>query len=349
MSDRNHVHFAEHDDYNEPTFQPRPTEQTYYHLRIAPGSIHRNSGSPGERRARFLPNSVRFAPESTTESPRISSPVIRDPTPYNPYTASLDDELRNSGNLGDEGYEVETRPSPPSRLPLSTFNHHYSDEAPDYFSPIHFSQSPIQEEGSFIRSPVRPLNLPTRSSWADHDSVSTSETLSVDKVYDDDKFYQDKKYNGFFRLPSPPSAHLRQDEVTIRSTGSLRPVLKRTPTSVEEGGIRAKRGVFQNLMSLYGLSKRPADPDDLTLSRVTTATPTENTLRARTSHFMDSPISAGGQMEPKPLDPDHPALTGVKSNSRSRKNWEQRNSLGGKIVTYHIASRSLSIYHKIPS
>ncbi|PVF96461.1 DUF1212-domain-containing protein [Serendipita vermifera] len=335
MSDRNHVHFAEHDDYNAPTPQSRPPGQSYQY----PGSTHRISGSPGGRWAKFSPNSVRFAPSSTTGSPHASSPVIRDPTPYHPWTDSLDNDSEDDGEPDDGGYlrRVETRTSPQTRLPPSVSNYHLQHEAPDYFSQVHFSHSPIEQGDSVLQSPIRPLNLPTRRSWADRDSVSTSETLGVDTIYNDDRVYQDEKYHEFPKLASPPSVHLRQDEYTIRSPGALRPVLKRTPTTVEEGGIRAKRGVFQNLMGLYGLSKRPADPDDLTLSRaVTTATPTGNMVRGRSGY--DSMISPDGQVEPRPFDPDHPIFTGVKSNSKGRKNWEEKNPNGGKHITYHIAT-----------
>ena len=186
------------------------------------------------------------------------------------------------------------------------------------------------------------MTEPRRENASDSDTLNGDDDPSAEKKDEDSPEWDE----GFVSVPvSPVPAHLRYPDKPSYSPPPLRPALKKMNTEdLEEGGVPHKRGVVGNLMSLYGLSGRKADRDDLTLSRDATTVPDSaqpGTFRPR-AHRMDPSASTIGLADPLPLDPDHPFVTGVKRNTKGRglteKVMHRTSSRGTKSVTYHVAS-----------
>jgi len=100
MSDRSYVHFSTKDSYDdderEPELQMRSPIENHRHLEAATGSnrpiVGRKEESVGSPKSSSHRHSVRFQQTPTANSPRVSSPVIRDPTPYHHHEAPLSEE-----------------------------------------------------------------------------------------------------------------------------------------------------------------------------------------------------------------------------------------------------------------
>lgn len=303
MSEHSRVRFDDDDSYEgREELSPRPSP---LRRNFAP-SPNEQRGRPQLRHAGS--SSVRFMPGPTVASPQISSPVIRDPTPYHrpqPFEDSDGDDEEED----DASYP--TRPSrslPPQMDPSATSIPALGD--PPRWKcrkPRHARDDSWQDDLP---------NQEQQSHFSPRQSVATSHSDEYTIYGEDDKNEYDKE-------PSvPPLAYLRRGDETIRPT-PLRPALKPNSSHLEEGGIRAQRGFLSNLMSIYGISKHRADYDDLTLSRATTME-----AAAARGNRMDSMASEMGYSERKPLDPDHPDVTGVKKNTKSRRK-----------ITNHIACK----------
>jgi hypothetical protein len=334
MSDRNHVHFSTKDSYDdEPELQMRSPIESYRHLDAAIGN-HRPLGgrkeSMGSPRMPSTRNSVRFQQGPTVGTPQISSPVIRDPTPYH-HEAPLSEE---------EYSEEETEHTPRTKYPTQNWHVETTDQPTMERQPT--VSTPAENVGERPSIETAPLNLQRSRSrrltkTRKKEDVSDSDTLNGDdessgKGKDEDL----PAWKEDFVSPPVP-AHLRRPE-PVRTATPLRPALKQMNTEeLEEGGLPHKRGVVDNLMSLYGMSRRKADPDDLTLSRDGTVIHEPETWRPRLRRI-DSTASAMSN----PLDPDHPLLTGVKRNTKGRgfaeRIMHRTPSRGGATVVYHVAS-----------
>jgi hypothetical protein len=292
-------------------------------------------------------NSVRFQQGPTIRSPQISSPVIRDPTPYH-HEASLS---------GEELSEEEREHTPRTKYPAQPQLWH--DELLAQPSLERRNTVPTLVESVDYRPPVEvaaPPNLPRSRSRhttmpPKRDDVSDSDTLNGDDQSSSGKDQDLPAWKeGFDSVPvSPVPAHPRRPQPVLTAT-PLRPALKQVNTEeLEEGGVPHKRGVVDNLMSLYGISRRNADRDDLTLSRDGTTVPEPETLRPRPRR-LDSTASAMGLNEDRPLDPDQPLVTGVKRNTKG-KGFAQRvmhrnTSRGPASVLYHVASMFETSSHR---
>lgn len=344
MSDRNRVRFTTKDSYDdddqderEPELQIRSPTESYRHHEAVTGNHRPLTGrkeSFGSPRTPSVStrNNVRFIQGPTVRSPQISSPVIRDPTPYH-HDMPLSEEEDEDWSAEEEGAEEHIKYPTPSQS--------WQDNIPDVIPLDRQATMAPPRESPHRLSPnygVAPLNLYRRRS-ARKDGASDEDTLNGDG----DSPAKDKDY--FVAHPtSPPAAHMRHNEM-MRSPNVLRPVLKHTNTQdLEEGGVPHRRGMVENLMSLYGLSKRKADRDDLTLSRDGTSLPEAaqpERLRPRMQRT-DSTASALGLTEPRPLDPDHPLITGVKRNTKGKgvaeRIMHRHTSRGPKHVVYHVAS-----------
>lgn len=316
MSEHSHVHFADNGSYEGlEDFPQQPRDESPRRLRRSSHSPSEEGGRPKLRQGR---SSVRFNAGPTVASPKISSPVIRDPTPYRrpqPFVDSDDDEFQHPEDM----YQ-----SIPPNLDLS------STPIPALGDPPHWrGSSPtdcsMQEYMGHHAVPYQQQQLHTSPRHL------SDEISSDDTIYDEDDD---------LKAPSvPPLAYVRQGGETMRSFTPLRPALKQTATGLEEGGVPARRGIMANLMSLYGISRRKADYDDLTLSRATT---TEAVAAVR-NRRMDSMYSEMGHSDPKPLDPDHPSVTGVKKNTKGLRPGDKTKHHGRRI-TNHVAGKNTLLF-----
>ncbi|KAG8834067.1 hypothetical protein FRC17_009630 [Serendipita sp. 399] len=321
MADRN-VRFAIDRNYSEEEFSPRSpvhSPRAVFAQNIPLRSHHDDSGSPRS------PSSVRFMPGPIVSSPRIASPVIREPTPYRRDVLPISDE-EDEGDLGGTRH-VDAIPGPPtSRQPFGA----PKQSLGPYRMPVH------QYPASFL-SPLQQGDKRNSS----HDDIFDTPSEGEDTAYDGGGSMR----SSVEKSPAlPPAAYLRSEEASIRSTPPLRPALKKThTTNLEEGGVPARHGTMHNLMSLYGLSRRNADHDEMTLTpSPSSMAPSDMRLRQNCERKIDDALSSLGVTEPKPLDPDHPFVTGVKKNTRGQALWDSQmrkaDSRSSRIM-YHVATK----------
>lgn len=328
MSEHSRVHFADNGSYEGlEDLRQQPRDESRRRLRRSSHSRSEERGRPKLRQGRSRSrSSVRFNTGPTVASPRISSPVIRDPTPYRapqPFVDIDEDEVQHPKDM----YQS----IPPNLDPSIT-------SIPALGDPPHWRGRPSPTDHD-MQEYMDHHAIPYQQQQFHTSPRHLSEEISSgdDTIYDEN----DRKRDiDDLKAPSvPPLAYLRQGDETIRPVAPLRPALKQTATGLEEGGVPARRGIMANLMSLYGISRRKADYDDLTLSRATT-TEAAATLR---NYRMNSTYSETGQSDPKPLDPDHPSVTGVKKNTKGFQPGDKTKHHGRRI-TDHVACKNTLLF-----
>lgn len=324
MADRGRVRFAADDDHAPPQrYEPSFPEKSYA------SEIYEASRDP---RSPQTGHSVRFHDGPPVNSPQISSPVVRDPTPFHrAYVESGDED-----EVDESPRTVEPLQLRRQQIPLDTQMVMHSNEEITHreIQPV----PTITQEQALRRAHHRRY-----ISQVSGDDVFDEPSSGEDTVYDDSGVptKKDDASTSTFESVAPlPSAHARPNERSYAKP-TLRPSLKRTQTTLEEGGVPASRGIVENLISLYGLSKRQPDHDPMTISRGPSADdPGRTGLRSR--GMRSDETLPPDVAEPRPLDPDHPLVTGIKKNTRTRPTWQMNRtrSRDSRHIVKHIATRT---------
>ncbi|KAG8760274.1 hypothetical protein FRC14_003572 [Serendipita sp. 396] len=318
MSDRSYVRFALDRDEEFPSRSPIQSPRVVFAQDVT-GVFVEEPCSPRSPSSR---NTVRFMP-----GPVVGSPVLREPTPYRGDMIPLSEE-ENEGDGRMPAFVNMTPPVQP-HLPRSPFS-----KTQDHFPGI-------QQTSEHRNSPSSSLSTPQLKG----PRILSPDTFDYPSDGEDTAYEGNSIRSSIEKDPAlPPPVHLRNDDATVRSTPPLRPALKKTNTNLEEGGIPARHGIMHNLMSLYGLSTRSADHDDMTLTPAPSSmNQSEMRLRQTCDRKIDDTLSSLGVNESKPLDPDHPFVTGVKKNTRGQALWDtqmKKTGSRGSRITYHVATKN---------
>lgn len=308
--------------------------------RVARAAPRHQASDPSENRPRNL-----------TRTP--ARPPFHTRNESSTHTALLNDRVHSADNVPssppDESFNqaVEVRPYPPPGVELATsptgFDEADSTGAAMYeeqdsvprdvgvygasFDPTWQSSgsSPPRGPPAAVLQPVIPQDWIHQSGGRRGDGKAS--------IYDRKGSFTGKAPP--FDVPSPPPVHRQASSHSGSSRLPLRSILRsrsevdmrhsagldrRRSSRLEEGGIQAQRGVFANLIKLYGLTThRGTSQSAMGLSAT-------NGSRSRASS-LDSAVfptaraygasrtsSVATEGEGQPLDPDDPRLTGVKIN-----------------------------------